>query len=39
MKVLSYKTQSEDGMCGSVNGITTYHEFYENTVQDELVRR
>ncbi|KAL4486494.1 hypothetical protein ABPG72_018448 [Tetrahymena utriculariae] len=39
MKVLSYKTHSEDSMCGSVNGITTYHEYYQNTVQDELVRR
>lgn len=39
MKLHSYKVHTEDSMCGSVNGITTYYEYYQNTVQDELVRR
>lgn len=39
MKIHAYKVHQEDSMCGSISSLSTYHEYYQNTVQDELTRR
>ena len=37
LKLYSYQTHDDNAfICGSVNDIETYHEYYVNTLQEEL---
>lgn len=38
-KILAYKIHNEDSMCGSISSVSTFHEYFSNTVKDELERR
>lgn len=39
LKVHAYKVHNEDSMCGSISSLSTYHEYYSNTLADEIERR